>query len=307
MPSFIIRRTLHSLFVIWGAVTIIFLVVRVVSGDPARLILGTSATDAQVADLRHSLGLDQTIFAQYIQYIFDIIRLDFGESYRLGGSAIGVVIERLPYTFSLAIGALIFSIIISFPLGIMAAKKPNGIRDKLISLLSLLGQSLPTFWVGIMLLLIFARNLNILPSAGASTLAHYILPSIVLALPFLGMLVRLIRSGFLEQLNEGYVQTARSKGLNDRIIYYVHVLRNVLVPVVTMLGLLMGLFIGSAVIIEVVFSWPGIGQLLVQSILSRDYPVVQATVAIIASFYVFINLTVDILYAYIDPRIRMEV
>ncbi|MGM8366371.1 ABC transporter permease [Virgibacillus sp. W0181] len=306
MAGYLIRRILYSLFVIWGAVTIIFFVIRVVPGDPAAVMLGSSATEEQVLELRENLGLNDPLLIQYGKYLFDIGQLNFGESFKLGGPALEHVFYRLPFTITLAVSAIIVAVVISFPLGIWAARKANTIIDWLISTTSLLGQSLPTFWVGIMLILIFARYLGILPSAGSGSIAHLILPAFTLCLPFIGMIVRLVRNGILDELSKGYVQTARSKGLKENLVFYIHVLRNVLIPVITVMGLLLGEFIGSAIIIEVVFSWPGIGRLLVDSILYRDYSIVQASVVIIATFYVLLNLLVDILYGYIDPRIQVE-
>lgn len=306
MASYLIRRFFYSLFVIWGAITIIFAVLRIIPGDPAAVMLGSNATPDQIHALNESLGLNKPLLVQYGQFIVDVLRLDFGDSFRLGGPALQHVLERLPFTITLAFTAILFAIIISFPLGIHAARKPNGVADRIISFVSLFGQSLPTFWVGIVLILIFSRVLDILPSAGAGSIAHLIMPAFTLCLPFIGMIVRLVRSGILEELRQGYVQTARSKGLRQNFILYIHVLRNALVPVVTVLGLLLGEFIGSAIIIEVVFSWPGIGRLLINSILYRDYAIVQASIALIAGIYIILNLAVDILYGYIDPRIRVE-
>lgn len=306
MTGYLIRRILYSMFVVWGAVTVIFFIIRIVPGDPAAVMLGTSATPEQVNELREALGLNESLLIQYGNYLLDVVQLDFGESFKLGGEALNHVLYRLPFTITLAVSAILIALLISFPLGILAARKANKFTDWLISTGSLVGQSLPTFWVGIMLILIFARFLNILPSAGSGSFAHLILPAFTLCLPFIGMIVRLIRNGILDELSQGYVQTARSKGLKENIVFYVHVLRNVLIPVVTIMGLLLGEFIGDAIIIEVVFSWPGIGRLLIDSILNRDYAVVQATVVIIATFYVFLNLMVDILYGIIDPRIQLE-
>jgi len=306
VTGYLIRRILYSMFVVWGAVTVIFFIIRIVPGDPAAVMLGTSATPEQVNELREALGLNESLLIQYGNYLLDVVQLDFGESFKLGGEALNHVLYRLPFTITLAVSAILIALLISFPLGILAARKANKFTDWLISTGSLVGQSLPTFWVGIMLILIFARFLNILPSAGSGSFAHLILPAFTLCLPFIGMIVRLIRNGILDELSQGYVQTARSKGLKENIVFYVHVLRNVLIPVVTIMGLLLGEFIGDAIIIEVVFSWPGIGRLLIDSILNRDYAVVQATVVIIATFYVFLNLMVDILYGIIDPRIQLE-
>lgn len=306
MIGYLIRRILYSVFVVWGAVTIIFFVIRVVPGDPASVMLGTSATPEQVDALRESLGLNESLISQYGNYLLDVVQLNFGDSFKLGGSALEHVLYRLPFTITLAVSAIFIALLVSFPLGVLAARRANKFTDWLISTGSLVGQSLPTFWVGIMLILIFARFLNILPSAGSGSFAHLILPAFTLCLPFIGMIVRLIRNGILDELSQGYVQTARSKGLKESTVFYIHVLRNVLIPVITIMGLLLGEFIGDAIIIEVVFSWPGIGRLLIDSILNRDYAIVQAAVVIIATFYVFLNLVVDILYGIIDPRIQLE-
>jgi peptide/nickel transport system permease protein len=303
MAAYVGRRLIQTIFVIWGAVTITFLIVRLVPGDPAALLVGPSATQEQLRVARENLGVDDPLIVQYGRYLSEAVTLDFGESYRLGGSAMGHVVDSIPATLILAVSAMMIMLAVSFPLGITAARRPQGIGDKLISSTSLIGQSLPQFWVGIMLIIIFAGFLEILPSSGAGSLQSLILPSIALSLPFVGWLTRLIRSGLLEELGGEYVRTARAKGLSERAVFYVHVLRNALVPVVTAAGLVMGSFIGGAVIIETVFAWPGIGLLLIDSINYRDYSVVQAAVIVLALVYVALNLVVDVLYGYLDPRI----
>lgn len=306
MAAFLGRRLAQSLIVILGAVTIIFVMVRVVPGDPAALMLGITATPEQIAAFHQKLGLDDPILVQYGHYLLNVLSLDFGESFRLGGTAMGHVVNRLPATLLLAAAAMLVTLAVSFPLGITAAKKPRGLADKFISGNSLVGQALPQFWVGIMLILIFAQYLQVLPSGGPGGLQHLILPAIALALPFIGWVTRLVRSGLIDQMQSGYVQTARAKGLTERVVFYIHILKNALVPVVTVIGLLLGEFVGSAVIVEVVFAWPGVGRLLVDAITYRDYAVVQAAVVVITAVYVFANLAVDLLYGYLDPRIRSQ-
>lgn len=306
MPAFLGRRLAQSLVVVLGAVTIIFVLVRVVPGDPAALMLGITATPEQIAALHESLGLDDPILVQYGRYLLNVLTLDFGESFRLAGPAMEHVLSRLPATLILATWAMVVTLAVSFPLGIAAARRPRGVLDRLISTNSLVGQALPQFWVGIMLILVFAQFLRLLPSGGPGGPAHLVLPAIALALPFIGWVTRLIRSGVIEQDQSEYVQTARAKGLTERVVFSVHVLKNALVPVVTVLGLLLGEFVGSAVIVEVVFAWPGVGRLLVDSITYRDYAVVQAAVAVITAVYVFANLAVDLVYGYLDPRIRVQ-
>lgn len=305
MWAYILRRSLYSLFVIWGAVTIIFAIVRLVPGDPVSLQLGPTASEEQIESAREELGFNDPIYVQYARFMADAVRLDFGESIRLGGPAMAHVIERLPVSITLALAATFVAVAVGLPLGIAAGLKPGSIYDRTISVFALVGQSLPTFWVGLMLILVFAGTLRLLPSAGAGSLSSLILPSVTLALPFMSIVARLARGGLLEVANEPYIQTARAKGLAEWRVIIEHALRNMLVPLVTVVGLQMGLLLGGAVVVEIVFSWPGVGRLLVDAIEGRDYALVQATAAVIAAAFVFLNLVVDILYAYLDPRIRL--
>jgi ABC-type dipeptide/oligopeptide/nickel transport system permease component len=305
MTGYLIRRLVFSVFILWGAVTVVFVVLRLIPSDPARLILGSDATEQEVAALQATMGLDQPLIVQYGIYLVDVLHLDFGESYRMQRSAIGLVLERLPATAELAVAALVLSVIVGMSLGILAALRVNKLSDRIVSVVSLLAQSMPSFWVGIVLILIFARALRILPSAGNATPLHLILPAITLALPFLAILTRLTRSGLLEVMNEGYIQTARSKGLPERTVVFPHAIRNALIPIVTVVGLQFGVLLGGTVIVETVFAWPGIGRLLIDSINQRDYNVVQAAVVMIALFFVLVNLVVDLLYGYLDPRVRL--
>lgn len=305
MTAYILRRLFFAIFVMWGAVTVIFIIMRIVPGDPVSVLLGPDATREQVAAGREDLGLDEPIATQYAIFLQNVVRLDFGDSLRMGGSAIDVVLDRLPATVQLGFSAMALALVLSFPLGILAALRPRSLLDRVISALSLAGQSLPNFWVGIMLILIMARTLNILPSSGNATWRHFLLPSVTLALPFLSVLVRLIRSGLLEVMHEGYIQTARAKGFSERIVILRHGLRNVLVPVVTVVGLQFGSLLSGTVIVETVFAWPGVGRLLVASIFNRDYGVVQAAIFLIAGTFVLLNLLIDVLYGYLDPRVRV--
>lgn len=306
MIRYVVRRLLQAVLVLWGAITIVFIVVRVVPGDPAALLLGPSATPEQLAAARHSLGLDKPLAEQYVRYLGDAAHLDFGQSTRLGEPAMSAVLGKLPATLSLAFVALIITILIGFPLGVWSARHPRGPVSQTVSALSLAGQGMPQFWIGIMLILVFAANLRVLPVSGFTSLQSLILPGIALAFPFVGWLTRSVRGGVLDELDHDYVRTARAKGLPNRTVFYGHVLRNTMVSVVTVIGLLLGTFIGSAVIVEVVFAWPGIGRLLVDGITYRDYSVVEAAVGVITGIYVVLNLAVDVLYTYLDPRIRFE-
>ncbi|QOC91274.1 nickel ABC transporter permease [Micromonospora craniellae] len=305
MINYTVRRLLLAVVILWGALTLVFAVVRLVPGDPVSVILGPDATADEVADARRELGLERNVVIQYANFLGRVTQLDFGQSFRHNRDAFEMVIERLPATVTLALTAICIALVASFLLGIAAALRPRGVADRVISVLSLVGQSLPSFWVGIILLLIFARQLGWLPSAGNSTPQHLILPAVTLALPFTSILVRLIRSGLLEVLGEGYIQTARSKGLRESIVLFRHALRNMLIPVVTVAGLQLGALLGGTVVVEEVFSWPGLGRLLVDAIGNRDYTVIQASIAFVTTAFVLVNLVVDLLYAYIDPRVRV--
>ncbi len=305
MGAYVVRRLFFSLFVLWGAVTIIFVVLRLVPGDPAYIMLGPDADQTQVDALRAQLGLDHSLIQQYATYLANVVHLDFGQSFRLNADSMSLVLQRVPATIQLASTALLLSLLIGLPMGVIAALRANSWVDRSISVFSLMGQSTPSFWLGIVLILVFARGLQVLPSAGSGTWSHLVLPTITLALPFLAILVRLTRSGLLEVVHEGYVQTARAKGLGEGIVILVHALRNALIPIVTVVGLQFGALLGGTVIVETVFAWPGVGRLLIDSIGRRDYGVVQASILLVATIFVCINLLVDLLYGFLDPRVRL--
>lgn len=306
MGAYILQRLIYAVFVLWGALTVIFLVVRILPGDPASMMLGAGATEAEVSELQHNLGLDESMPHQYITFMSEAVRLDFGESLWLRRPVVESVGERIAATARLALAAVVIALAISFPLGILAALRQRSPIDYAVSVISLIGQSVPSFWLGIMLILIFARQLRWLPSAGSQTPQHLILPAITLALPLVGVLTRLVRSGLLEVMHEDYIRTARAKGLSSRTVLTRHAMRNMLIPVVTVLGIQLGNLLGGAVIVETVFGWPGIGRLLVDAITKRDYPLVQAAILFITTIFVLINLLVDLSYIYLDPRIRLR-
>lgn len=301
---YILQRLGYALFVLWGALTVVFVVVRVVPGDPAQLIAGPQATRPEVEALRRDLGLADPLPVQYLRYLGGVAQLNLGQSLRLNQSALEAVTTRLPATATLALCAITFAALVAFPLGILAALRPRTPVDTFVSVLSLIGQSVPNFWLGLMLILIFARQLRVLPSAGQGDLRNLILPVFTLSLPLIGILTRLIRTGLLDVLNEDYVRTAHAKGVAPARVIAGHALRNMLIPVVTVMGLQLGQLLGGAVIVETVFAWPGVGRLIVTAITNRDYPVIQAAVLFITTGFVLINLAVDISYAYLDPRVR---
>lgn len=304
MVAYLLQRLGYSIFVLWGALTVVFVVVRLVPGDPAQMMLGTQGTQQEVSALRRQMGLDQPLPAQYLRFVAQAIRLDFGMSLRLEVPAVGAVTARLPATSLLAVTAMTLAIALSLPLGMAAAIYQRSLLDRFVSALSLIGQAAPSFWLGIMFILIFARRLQWLPSAGIGGWRHLVLPAVTLGLPLVGILTRLIRSGLLEVLNDDYVRTAHAKGLAPRVVIFRHALRNALIPVVTVAGLQFGSLLAGAVIVETVFAWPGAGRLLVDAISNRDYPIVQAAILFITAGFVLLNLLVDLSYGLLDPRIR---
>lgn len=306
MARYLLTRTGYSLFVLWGALTIVFLAIRIVPGDPAAMMLGGGSTQEDIDALRNKLGLDESIAVQYGNYLGDVARMDFGDSLWLNRPVVSEVASRVAATARLAGAAAVIGLVISFPLGITAALKRGSRLDGVISVLSLVGQSVPSFWLGIMLILVFARQLQMLPSSGSSGWSHLVLPAFTLAMPLIGVLTRLVRSGLLDVLYEDYVRTARAKGLDPRVVLLRHAMRNMLIPVVTVIGLQIGNLLGGAVIVETVFGWPGVGRLLVDAIDQRDYPLVQVAILFITVSFVMINLLVDLSYGMLDPRIRIQ-
>lgn len=306
MTSYLLRRLGFTVFVVWGALSLIFVILRLVPGDPAVVYVGPTATAEQLAAARERFGLDEPVPLQYLRFLGSAARLDFGTSYRLGRSASGLVMERLPASIELALASTVLAVVLGLPLGVMAAVRRGTAVDRVITRASLVGQSLPQFWVGLMLILVFARWLQWLPSAGVGSWQHLLLPTVSLALPFLSMVVRLSRSGLLDVLSQEYVRVARSKGLSERVVLYKHAVRNMLLPLVTVVGLQVATLIGGAVIVETVFAWPGVGRLLIDAVRNRDYPVIQAATAVIALVFVLLNMFVDVLYSLLDPRVRLE-
>ncbi|HXX36861.1 MAG TPA: ABC transporter permease [bacterium] len=304
MGSYLVRRLAYSVFVIWGAVTIVFVVVRLIPGDPAQLMVGAEGTKADVEALRHRFGLDQPLAVQYVRYLGQAAHLDFGDSLRLEVPAAQAVSQRVPVTALLAATAMGLGIAVSMPLGIFAALHKQSVLDRAVSVISLLGQSVPNFWLGIMFILIFARELRWFPSAGTGGVDHLVLPAATLALLLVGVLTRLVRSGLLDVLDEEYVRSAYAKGLTLRRVINRHALPNMLIPVITVVGLQLGSLLAGAVIVETVFGWAGVGRLLVDAISNRDYPIVQVAILFITTGFILVNLLVDLSYAYIDPRIR---
>jgi peptide/nickel transport system permease protein len=305
MLTFIFQRLLGALLVILGVVSIVFLLIHLIPGDPVEIMLGESASTADREALRVALGLDLPVWLQFKNYLIGLTQLDLGTSIHFRRPVSALLLERLPATGLLALVTLLITLTLALPLGIIAAVRRNTWWDTGAMSFSMLGVSIPNFWLGPILILVFSLWLGWLPVSGRSGLASVILPSLTLATGLMAVLSRMVRSSMLEVLGEDYMRTARAKGLPPSRVILHHGLRNALLPVITMLGLQLGALLAGAVITETVFSWPGIGLLTIESIQSRDYPVVQACVLLISVTYVLVNLLTDLAYAWVDPRVRL--
>jgi peptide/nickel transport system permease protein len=302
--AFLLRRTLSSLVLIGLVTVVVFLLLHVTPGDPATIMLGEQAMPEQVAALRTAMGLDRPLAEQYVRFLGAALRGDLGVSIRAQRPALELILERLPATLLLTAGAFVFAVAVALPIGILAAVKRQTMWDHGSMLLALLGQSMPGYWLGLMLIVVFAVELGWLPASGTGTPRHVVLPAVTLGTFLIGLMLRLTRSSMLDVLGQEYVRTARAKGLGERAVLLRHALKNALVPVVTLFGLQLGVLLGGAVITETVFAWPGLGMLTVTAIQQRDYPVVQTAVLVSAVIVVLVNWTVDVLYHALDPRIR---
>lgn len=303
MKIYLVRRLLQIIPVLFIITFVVFVLVYL-AGDPVALMLPEDASEADREALREALGLNESFIYQYVHFLGDLFRGNFGTSFRYNQEALPLVLERLPATFELAAASMIVAIIIAIPLGIYSARKRNSFVDLFITGGSVLGKAMPNFWLGIMLILLLAVNYQIFPVSGRGTVAHLILPAITLGTGIAAEMTRLIRSSMLEILHQDYIRTAKSKGVSDTLIIFKHAFRNSLIPVVTITALQITHLVSGALITETVFSWPGLGQLLVQAVNGRDMAVVQAAVFVIAFLVIFINLITDIVYRLLDPRIK---
>jgi peptide/nickel transport system permease protein len=308
MSGYVVGRLAQAGLVVFGVITFVFILLNL-TGDPARLMLPPTATEEDIQNFRHQYGLDRPLYVQYEAYVAHVLRGDFGTSLvRTGYPAMQAVSDNYPATAKLAITAFLITLLVAFPLGIVAAIKPYSLVDNVVMFIALFGQSMPNFWLGIMLILLFAVELHVLPSGGYGEngdVSHLILPAITLSVQGIGLLARLVRSQMLDVLGEDFIRTARAKGQTEPGVFLRHALKNAAIPLVTILGLNVGGLLGGAVITETVFSWPGVGLLAIASINAHDFPVVMADVFVIASSFVLVNLLVDLLYGWLDPRIRL--
>ncbi|MGH7356605.1 MAG: nickel ABC transporter permease [Candidatus Rokuibacteriota bacterium] len=305
MRIYLTRRLLQSLIVLLGVSFVVFGILFL-TGDPALVLLPPESTVEDIQKFREAMGFNDPFFVQYGRFLAGALRGDFGQSIRHGEPAFHLVVERMPATFQLAGAALAVALALAIPAGIISAVRRNTALDYVSTVVALLGQSMPTFWLGIMLILVFSVQLNLLPSSGRGSFAHLVLPAITLGLFTTARITRLTRSGMLEVLNQDYIRTARAKGVGDPPVVWKHALKNAAIPIVTIVGIELGTLLGGSVITETIFAWPGVGRLSVQAIYNRDYPVVQAAVFLLATTFVLVNLFVDMVYTYLDPRIRLR-
>lgn len=306
-PSFaasLAKRLLYTIPVVWLVVSLVFLLIHLIPGDPVEQMLGDRAQPAELDQLRAQLGLDQPLGVQYANYWKGLLRGDLGMSYRFNSPVARLIAGRYPSTMLLAVAALLVALALAVPAGIHSAVHQGTWRDRALGLVSLLGLSFPAFALGPVLILVFSIWLGWLPVSGAAGAAYLVLPAITMGSALAAILTRMVRTAMLEELNQDYVRTARAKGLTERLILYKHALRNGLIPVLTIVGLQFGALLAGAMVTETIFSWPGIGRLTLQAINSRDYPLAQGCFLTISITYVVVNLLTDLLYSQVDPRIR---
>lgn len=310
MGSYVLRRVLSTIPVLLGASIIIFLLIRLIPGDAATALAGPEATREDLQIIRARLGLDQPIIVQYLSYMQHALSGDLGYSYFYKDSITHLVAGAMPATLELSFVALLISLVVALPVGVLSATRRNSWIDHSSMVVAVLGISIPIFWLGIMLIFLFAVGLGWLPASGRGGplwtpdgLKHIVLPAVTLGALMMASTARLTRAAMLEVLNEDYIRTARAKGLHERMVVYAHALRNALIPVVTNLGLQIGGLLGGAYLTETVFAWPGIGRLSVEALFRRDYALVQGTTLMVVFFFIIVNLVVDLLYSILDPRI----
>jgi peptide/nickel transport system permease protein len=311
---FLARRLAYSLVVLLGVLVVVFALVHLVPGDPVRIALGTRYTPEAYDALRSASGLDRPIIGQFFGYVGSALTGDLGVSFRNGDPVATILVDRLPATASLAIAGIVIALLIALPAGIWSALHEGRISDGIVRVTSQLGVSVPDFWMGILLIALFSTTLGWLPTSGyrpllgdpGGWLQHLVLPGLTVGLVAAAILTRYIRSAVLEVAAMGYVRTARSKGLSPRVVTFRHTVRNALVPILTITGIQLATILGGVIVVEVVFAWPGLGRLVYNAVAARDYPVIQGAVLLIAVLFLLINLIVDLLYAVVDPRIRLS-
>lgn len=306
MFSYFIKRLLQVIPTLIGVSIVVFILIHAVPGDPARLIAGNEASEQDVELVRDRLGLNQPLYVQYGTYVFHLLKGDFGTSLRSERPVLQEILTRFPTTITLTVIAIVIMVVIGLFAGIFSATKPNSLRDNVTMMVSLFGISMPIFWIGLMLILVFSYYLHLLPSGGSDGLKYYILPAFAIGLSSSAILARLTRSSLLEVIHQDFVRTARAKGVKEKWVVYKHTLKNALIPIITIVGMEFGHLLGGAVLAETVFSMNGLGRYVIQSIQFRDYPAIQGCVLFIAAMFVLVNLVVDLCYSLVDPRIRYD-
>lgn len=313
MTEYILRRIIQSVFIVWGCATLVFFMLRLIPGDPVVQMLGPEYTPEAATALRAKLGLDEPVYVQYVKWFGNMVRGDLGDSITGSESVVDAIKTGLPKTLSLALVSFVIALLLAVPTGVLAALRRNTWADYLVSIVAFVGVSMPGFWFGIILIIVFAVRLNWLPAIGYAELTEdgfwpwlerLILPGLAIGLSYAAILMRFVRAGLLEVLGSDYVRTARAKGLTERRVVVRHALRNSLIPVVTVIGIQLALLLSGAVVIETVFSIRGLGRILVGAIFDRDYPIVQGVILLVAVIFVAANLLVDIVYTWLDPRIH---
>ena len=306
MLFYLIKRIVSKIPILFGMTIIVFLILHLAPGDPVDMIVGPNVTPEVYQNIRTQLGLDKPLIIQYFKFLANIFQGNLGESILQGRPVLEIIKERIPVTFNLGITILIISFGLAIPAGIIAAINRNTWKDYLCMSGALLGMSMPTFWFGLLLLYFFAYKLRLFPISGYGTWKHLVLPALAMGLTDAAITARMVRSSMLEVIRQDYIRTARSKGLARQVIIYQHALKNALIPIITLLGMKIGWVLGGSVFLEVIFSRPGIGRLMINAIFARDYPVVQGAMLVLTTSIILGNMLADLLYAVIDPRIRFD-
>lgn len=304
LQQLVLQRLAQTVLVLFGELTVVFFMLRLAPGDPAQLMLPEGAPREAIERLREVMGLNRPLHEQYLSFLGRALEGNLGTSFRFEQPTLPLVLERLPATLQLALTAIAIALLLAVPLGILSAVRHNSFLDVAGTFVALFGLSMPNFWLGLMFILVFSLHFRLLPTSGYGTLQQLVMPAVTLGLYFSALTTRLIRSQMLEVLQADFVRTARSKGLAEQRVIVGHCLKNTLIPVITVVGLQLGGLLGGAVVVEMIFGWPGVGRLVFEAIRARDYPLVQAVVFVVAMIFVLINLVVDLVYLVLDPRIR---
>ena len=306
MLAYVVRRFAEMVPTLVGVSIVVFMIVRMVPGDPARIIAGVEASEADVMNIRRQLGLTDSLPQQYARFLRGAVTGDFGRSLKNRQPVLAIVAQQLPYTVQLAVASLVVTLSLGLSTGVLAAVKRGTVLDSGSMVLALLGVSMPSFWLGLMMIFLFAVTLRWLPTSGAGSLRHLIMPAITLGVGSVGIVARMTRASLLEVLSQDFVRTAVAKGLHRRAVVMKHALRNAMIPTATIVGVQIGTLLAGSVVTETVFAWPGAGRLLVDSVAFRDYPLIQATILLFALVFMLASLVVDLSYAMLDPRIRYD-